>query len=125
MQVEVALKQSMVQIHARQLQLIQLFLMRISIFIDNMREEVLHLSDVIDKNLQEMFNVNLLLLFQVKVLEVLRGESLALVRLELYKGVDNLSDQRLQLVDETTAVVVTHSDPALPILVTLSPDGLE
>jgi uncharacterized protein YdcH (DUF465 family) len=115
----------MVQIHARQLQLIQLFLMRISIFIDNMREEVLHLSDVINKNLQEMFNVNLLLLFQVKVLEVLRGESLALVRLELYKGVDNLSDQRLQLVDETTAVVVTHSDPALPILVTLSPDGLE
>ena len=125
MQVEVALKQSMVQIHARQLQLIQLFLMRISIFIDNMREEVLHLSDVIDKNLQEMFNVNLLLLFQVKVLEVLRGESLALVRLELYKGVDNLSDQRLQLVDETTAVVVTHSDPTLPVLVTFSPDGLE
>lgn len=125
MQVEVALKQSMVQIHARQLQLIQLFLMRISIFIDNMREEVLHLSDVIDKNLQEMFNVNLLLLFQVKVLEVLRSESLALVRLELYKGVDNLSDQRLQLVDETTAVVVTHSDPALPVLVTFSPDGLE
>ncbi len=125
MQVEVALKQSMVQIHARQLQLIQLFLMRISIFIDNMREEVLHLSDVIDKNLQEMFNVNLLLLFQVKVLEVLRGESLALVRLELYKGVDNLSDQRLQLVDETTAIVVTHSDPALPVFVTLSPDGLE
>lgn len=84
MQVEVALKQSMVQIHARQLQLIQLFLMRISIFIDNMREEVLHLSDIIDKNLQEMFNVNLLLLFQVEVLEVLRSESLALVRLELY-----------------------------------------
>ena len=86
-----------------------------------MRKEIFHLSDVIYKDLQEMLNIDFLLLFELKMLVVVRCEALPFVPLVLNQRIDNLFNQILKLVNEPIPVVITHRDPALSVPIIFSP----
>jgi hypothetical protein len=89
------------------------------------RKEIFHLSDVIDKNLQKVFNIDFLFLLELKMLIVVGCKSLPLIALVLNQCIDDLLHKILQLVNQSGAVVVTHRDPALSVPIILSPDSFK
>ena len=90
-----------------------------------MRKEIFHLSDVIDKNLQKVFNIDFLFLLELKMLIVVGCKPLPLIALVLNQCIDDLLHKILQLVNQSGTVVVTHRDPALSVPIILSPDSFK
>lgn len=125
MEVKIALEESMVEVHVWQLQLIKLLLLGFSVSVDYMRKEIFHLCNIIHKDLQKMLDIDLLFLLELKVLVVVRCETLSLITLVLNQGIDDLLNEVLQLVYQPVTVIVTHCDTSLPVSIVFRSYGFK
>lgn len=65
-QIQVALEEAMIQVQGGQL--LQLGLILVAIGLNHILQEIFHLRDVIDEDLNQIFNPDPLLIFQLEVL---------------------------------------------------------
>ena len=89
-------------------QLLQLGLILVSICLNHILQELLHLWDVIDEYLNEILDPDPLLLFQLEVLVGVRGE--LLLFLVLNQGADYVSDEILKLIQESRLVKIDQGE---------------